>query len=99
MTKRQRELERIHLLSTMCEIGRAAPASEICERANNECSVGEDDPRLDEIDALPVISARGITAKLDSMMLDGLVTTFYGVPLKWSVLPKGRELAYEPGSD
>lgn len=96
MTKRQRELERIHLLRTMIEMGHAAPAVEICGRANTECSVDEDDPRLDEIDALPLISPRAITAKLDSMSLDGLVTAGLGVPLEWSVLPKGRELAYPP---
>lgn len=95
LTKRQRDLERFHLLATMVEMGRAATAADICSQANAECSVSEGDLRLDEIDALPLISARGSTAKLSAMSLAGLVgAEWRGVePMLWSITDEGRRVA------
>jgi hypothetical protein len=61
--------------------------------ANAECSVPEDHPHLEAIDALPLISPHGITAKLNAMSLDGLVTLWDGGncwPNEWSLTDKGR---------
>lgn len=73
MTAAEKRLERLHILRMMQAMGYPAPAAAICERANEECSVEEGHPDLDALDALPLISPRGITSKLNAMSLAGLV--------------------------
>ncbi len=94
MTAAEKRLERLHILRTMRNAVIAMTAKDIASRANAECSVSEDHPDLGAIDALPPISPRGITAKLNAMSLDGLVVMWLGGngwPNEWSLTDKGRE--------
>lgn len=65
MTKNVKQRERDHLLLTVDAYG-PLPAWRIREIANGEC-------QHDSYDDLPEIGPKGITPKLNSMSLDGLL--------------------------
>jgi hypothetical protein len=83
VTKREKELERMHLLSTIVNYPWRL-AAEVADLANNEC-------QHDLFDPLPFISPRGITAKLNAMSLAGLLDGSVTVEgIQWCATDEGE---------
>lgn len=86
MTKREKYLERIHILRTLSNYG-PQHASDLADRANSECD-------HDVFDDLPEISRRGIGQKLQAMEDEGLVAGSFlavGLPKLWELVEGGRK--------
>lgn len=82
-----RYLERVHLCRIITNYG-PLPALEIVRLANTECD-------HDLFDSLPEISRRGITSKLNSMSLNGMVRGDMpgdGSPMVWRITDHGRHV-------
>jgi hypothetical protein len=80
-----KRLERLHILATLDAHGKIY-GTEVVAIANSECA-------HDALDALPELANRGITAKLNSLSLDGLTRGAWpgdGTPMKWEITNSGR---------
>lgn len=79
-----KKLERMHLLATVVEYP-GLPTQEVRDRANNEA-------QHDVFDPLPFVTPQGITAKLNSLSLAGLVEGYLSPEgMRWLPTDKGRE--------
>jgi hypothetical protein len=85
VTKREKYLERIHILRTLINYGPTYGAN-LAERCNTECD-------HDAFDDLAEIKPRGITQKLNALSLEGMARGWWpgdGQPMLWEVTEKGR---------
>lgn len=82
MTKREKEMERMHILSTIVAYPDLS-TRDVRDRVNQEC-------QHDAFDSLPTVSPQGITGKLNALSLAGLVTAWNDLDvLRWRATNDG----------